>query len=368
MYAGLAHVEPFLRPVAGVPGSRYSRRVFPPHTPVGRIGEKTLLRHIRSRIKGGRGVVVGIGDDAAAVETGALSLITTDSLVEGVHFRRGRGPDALIGRKALSVNLSDVDAMGGVPRYATVSLCLPSEAPLAFVDGLYDGLLERARETGVEIVGGNLSRTYDAIVVDVALVGQAETIVRRNGARPGHVALVTGALGAAAMGLRLMGEGTRQGTDGGAPEGERERRCIAAQLDPAPPLGFGHAAARAGLAHAAIDLSDGLSGDLLNVCQESGVAAWVDAAAVPIDDAARSLEEERGGNPLDLALHGGEDYELLLAAPPDAVAGLRELAARLKLSLTEIGGFTEGAPALSLRSRTGETPLVPRSHEHFGTG
>jgi thiamine-monophosphate kinase len=335
--------------------------VFPPHTPVGRIGEKALLRHIRSRIKGGRGVVVGIGDDAAAVETGALSLITTDSLVEGVHFRRGWGTDALIGRKALSVNLSDIDAMGGVARYATVSLCLPSEAPLAFVDGLYDGLLERARETGVQIVGGNLSRTLDAIVVDVALVGQADTIVRRNGARPGHVALVTGTLGAAAMGLLLMEEGKRG-------EGEQQKRCIAAQLDPAPPLGFGHAAARAGLAHAAIDISDGLSGDLLNICQESRVAAWVDAAAVPIDDAVESLAQERGHDPLDLALHGGEDYQLLLAAPPDAVPPLRDLAARSKVALTVIGGFKEGDPAVTLRTSAGEGPLVPRSHEHFGGG
>jgi thiamine-monophosphate kinase len=336
--------------------------VFPPHTAVGRIGEKALLRRIRSRIKGGRGVVVGIGDDAAAVETGALSLITTDSLVEGVHFRRGSGPDALIGRKALSVNLSDIDAMGGVARYATVSLCLPPEAPLAFVDGLYDGLLERARETGVQIVGGNLSRTGDAIVVDVALIGRAETIVRRSGARPGHVALVTGTLGGAAMGLRLMEEGR-----GGAQD-ERERRCIAAQLDPAPPLGFGHAAARAGLAHAAIDLSDGLSGDLLNVCQESGVAAWVDAAAVPIDGGVKTLAEQRGANPLDLALHGGEDYQLLLAAPPEAVRRLRDLAARSNVALTVIGGFTEGEAALSLRTAAGETPLAARSHEHFGSG
>ena len=340
--------------------------MFLPQTPVGRIGEKALLRRIRSRIKGARGVLVGIGDDAAAVETGAVSLITTDSLVEGIHFRRGFGPDALIGRKALSVNLSDIDAMGGVARYATVSLCLPSEALLAFVDGLYDGLLERARETGVQIVGGNLSRTPDAIVVDVALLGQADTLVRRSGARPGHVALVTGSLGAAAMGVRLMEEGV--GRDGARVEDERERRCIAAQLDPAPPVGFGLAAGRAGLAHAAIDVSDGLSGDLLNVCQESGVAAWLDAGALPIDDAVKSLTQERGGDALELALHGGEDYQLLLAAPPEAVPGLRDLAARSKVALTAIGGFQEGEPALRLRTGAGDAALVPRSHEHFGSG
>jgi thiamine-monophosphate kinase len=340
--------------------------VLPPHTPIGRIGEKELLRHIRSRIGDGPGVVVGIGDDAAAVETGPLSLITTDSLVEGVHFRRGFGPDALIGRKALSVNLSDIDAMGGLARYATVSLCLPSDVLLAFVDGLYDGLLGRARETDVQIVGGNLSRSLDAIVVDVALVGQAGVLLRRSGARPGHVALVTGTLGAAALGLRLMEEG--QGQHGGPVEDERQRRCLAAQLDPAPPLGFGHAVAGAGLAEAAIDVSDGLSGDLLNVCHESGVAAWMDAAAIPIDDAVRSLAEAHGADALDLALHGGEDYQLLLAAPPDAVPSLRDLAARSHVALSVIGGFQAGEPALTLRTGAGEAPLVPRSHEHFGGG
>jgi thiamine-monophosphate kinase len=144
--------------------------------------------------------------------------------------------------------------------------------------------------------------------------------------------------------------------------------AASAQLDPAPPVGFGLAAARAGLAHAAIDVSDGLSGDLLSVCQESGVAAWVDAAAVPVDDAVQSLAPERGGNALDLALHGGEDYQLLLAAPPGAVAPLRDLAARSNVALTVIGGFTEGDAALSLRTTAGETPLASRSHEHFGGG
>jgi thiamine-monophosphate kinase len=154
----------------------------------------------------------------------------------------------------------------------------------------------------------------------------------------------------------------------GSVAGEREEWCLRAQLDPAPPLGFGAAAAEGAWAHAAIDLSDGLSGDLLNVCQESGVSAWVDAAAVPIDAAVKGLVEDRGGDPLALALHGGEDYQLLLAAPAEAVPRLRDLAARATIVLTVIGGFAEGEPAVSLRTRAGDTPLVPRSHEHFGGG
>ena len=341
-------------------------RVFPPHTPVGRIGEKALLRYIRSRVSHGRGVSIGIGDDAAAVETGPLTLMTTDSLVEGVHFRREWAPDTLLGRKALSVNLSDIDAMGGVPRYATVSLCLPADTPFAFVEGFYDGLLSRTAQTGVEIVGGNLSGTSGAIVVDITVLGHGQPLLRRSGALPGDVAMVTGRLGAAAMGVRLLGEGSRLATI--AEDDQAARRCLVAQLDPTPPLGFGNAVAREELAHAAIDLSDGLSGDLLAVCQESGVSAWVDGDTMPIDPGAAMLARDRGIDARDLALHGGEDYQLLLAASVEAVPRLRDLAAGMEIALTVVGGFAEGEPALSLLTAQGAVPLVPRSHEHFGGG
>src|SRR5262245_55714643 len=121
-----------------------------PETPVGDVGERALLAHLRARIPRGEGVALGVGDDAAAVQTGPLTLVTTDALLEGVHFRREWTPPRLLGRKALSVNLSDIAAMGGMPRYATVSLCLTPDLALSFVDGLYDGLLERAAEAGVE--------------------------------------------------------------------------------------------------------------------------------------------------------------------------------------------------------------------------
>src|SRR6185295_19615000 len=136
-----------------------------PQMSVGEIGERALIRHLRSRIPSGPGVIAGVGDDAAAVETGALTLVTTDVLVEGIHFKREWSPPRLLGRKALSVNLSDIAAMAGLARYATVSLCLPPSVPVGFVDGLYDGLLERAAETGVSLVGGNLCSTEDRIVV-----------------------------------------------------------------------------------------------------------------------------------------------------------------------------------------------------------
>src|SRR5258706_10561704 len=180
-----------------------------PETPIGDIGERELLRHLRSRIPAGPGVQVGIGDDAAAVETGPLTLVTTDSLVEGVHFWREWSPPRLLGRKALSVNLSDIAAMLGVPRHATVSLHLPAELTFAFVDGLYDGLLERAAQNGVNIVGGNVSRCDIGIVVEVTLLGQAKRVVRRAGALAGDLAVGPGTLGGAAEGLKLLAQGAR---------------------------------------------------------------------------------------------------------------------------------------------------------------
>lgn len=346
--------------------------MIPPETPLSEIGERELLRHIRSRIPLGPGVVVGVGDDAAAVETGPLTLVTADSLVEGVHFRREWTPPRLLGRKALTVNLSDIAAMAGVPRHATVSLCLPPETPMAFLDGLYDGLLERAAETGVNLVGGNLSPTGAAIVLDVVLLGVAVQPLLRSGARPGDLVVVTGALGAAAMGVSLLGRGARLDGNGDLEAAgpwpafaPAVAHCLRAQLDPRTPLAFASALAGQDLAHAGIDLSDGLSGDLVQVCQASAVGAWVDSAAVPVDAHAGGLERARGGDALRLALHGGEDYQLLMAVPPERLGALQDLAVIWDLPLAVLGEFTEGPAEVSLKTGGELRLLAASSHEHF---
>ena len=339
---------------------------------VGRMGERNLLRHLRERIPQGPGVVLGIGDDAAAVATGAVTLVTTDVLVEGVHFKREWAPPRLLGRKALSVNLSDIAAMGGGGQYATISLCLPRDLPVAFVDGLYDGLLERAAEAGVEIVGGNVAAA-PALVIDVTLLGSAEHIVRRRGAEPGDLVVVTGLLGAAAAGLRFLTRGARldaegqTAEDGGvSPFAARElRHCLRAQLDPAPPLSLGRALGEPGLVHAAMDLSDGLSGDLAWLCAESEVSAWIDASAMPVDPAAARLEKEGGDNGFSLALHGGEDYQLLLAVPPSSVDALKGVAAVWDVPLTVVGEFAPGPVGVSVKFGDHLRRLRPGAHDHF---
>lgn len=347
--------------------------MIPPETPISEIGERELLRRIRARLPQGVGVVVGAGDDAAALETGPLTLLTTDCLVEGVHFRREWSPARLLGRKALTVNLSDVAAMAGSPRHATVSLCLPGDLPLAFVDELYDGLLERAAEAGVALVGGNLSAIAGPVVIDVALLGKADRLLRRSGAQPGDLAVVTGTLGAAAAGLKLLFQGARLGPEGqlestgvwNAASAPAVLHCLRAQLDPTPPLAFARALAEHDLADAGMDVSDGLSGDLLELCRESGVSAWLDPSALPLDAHAVALERAQGGDPLALGLHGGEDYQQLLAVAKDRVDALRDVAAVWELPVSAIGEFTAGPPALWLKSGERLLPLLPASHEHF---
>jgi thiamine-monophosphate kinase len=340
---------------------------------VGQLGERALVRRLRDRIPAGDGVVVGVGDDAAAVESGALTLVTTDALVEGVHFRRDWGPASLLGRKALSINLSDIAAMAGSARYATVSLCLPADLPVAWLDELYDGLLERAAEVGVSLVGGNVSATPGPLSIDVTLIGQGDRLLRRAGAMAGDLVVVTGVLGGAAAGLKFLQEGARIGPDGEAeslgpasPDAASSlASCIRAQLDPTPPLAFARALAEHDLVHAAVDLSDGLSGDLLALCEESNVSALLDASTMPLDPCVQRLEREGGPDPFTAALHGGEDYQLLLAVPKDALDGLKDVAVVWDVPLTVVGEFTEGAPQVSMRFGDKTKKVRPKSHEHF---
>jgi thiamine-monophosphate kinase len=350
--------------------------VIDPKTRLDEVGERALLRYLRERIPSGAGVTIGVGDDAAAVESlGPHTLVTVDCLVEGTHFQRAWAPARLLGRKALSTSLSDVAAMGGIPRHATVSLCLPPDTPFGFVEGLYDGLLERAAETSVNLIGGNVSAAGSGVVIDVTLLGQAERLIRRSGAEPGDRILVTGKLGAAAAGLLLLGQGVRLDDDGAlASTGvwtESSRgpllRCLLAQLDPRPPIGFGRVLGESDIAHAAIDVSDGLAGDLLQMCEASGVRAWIDLAAVPVDPDAAVVARAGGRDATDLALNGGEEYQLLLAVPPDQVAAARELAVFWSVDLTDIGQFEGGEPLVSARTAEGERPLDAAGHDHFLT-
>jgi thiamine-monophosphate kinase len=321
------------------------------------------------------GVRVGIGDDCALLETPPVSLLTTDTLVEGVHFDLRLTPARLLGRKALSVNLSDIGAMSGVPRYALVNLCIPPSCPLAFFDGLYEGLIERAAEVGVAIVGGNLCATSGPIIMAVTLLGVGDRPILRKGVQIGDLVVITGGLGASAEGLRLLRDGVRLADDGmvidtgiWTPSSERPLgRCVRAHLDPTPPLSFARALSETPeMVHAMMDLSDGLSIDLMRLCAENGIGALIDPLAVPIDPAVAMIERARGGDPLPLALHGGEDYQLVLAVSPETIDAVREMAFVWDLPITVVGQFVVGAPVVSVQVGEWIEPLKPQGYDHFG--
>ncbi|HJZ66989.1 MAG TPA: thiamine-phosphate kinase, partial [Blastocatellia bacterium] len=254
--------------------------------------ESEIISRVRKRARVSDDVRLGIGDDAAVIKgAGGKDLIACcDLMVEGVHFRAEWTPPRLLGRKALAVNLSDVAAMGGVPRYAMMSVALPKKYSSEFIDQLFGGVFEFADACEVSIIGGDTSSSRDSLFIDVSVIGDCDTgrAVTRSGAKPGDAIYVTGCLGASALGLSLLESGYRleePGTDA-------KCRAISRHLNPEPQLKLGRAIGKAGLATAMIDISDGLSTDLQHLCEESGCGAVIDAGAIPIADCVKSVASE----------------------------------------------------------------------------
>jgi thiamine-monophosphate kinase len=347
---------------AGKPhlGRRYAGRVGEDARDLGEFG---LIDRLVARLGGpGDGVLVGPGDDAAAVRPRGTVLATADLLLEGRHFDFAFSSPADVGWKALAANVSDIAAMGGVPRYALVSLGAPASTPVATLEALYDGLAECARTFGVSVVGGDTVGS-EALVVSVAVLGDAGPagVVTRSGARAGDVVCVTGNVGGAAAGLKLLREA---GTD---PEASRllEKHPGLASLHrrPTPRVREGQAAASVG-ATAMIDVSDGLAADLGHICERSRLGVELRAASVPhaegVDDAARWA----GLEPDALALGGGDDYELLIAIPAVQVSALADAIA--PTNVTPIGELG-GTERVFVGSDGERRPLAGLGWDHFGS-
>jgi thiamine-monophosphate kinase len=314
------------------------------------------------------GVKLGPGDDAALVDFGAhLGVLTADMMVEGVHFERLTTSPRDLGYKALVTCVSDVAAMGGSPRYALVSLGLPFDVELPWIVELYGGLRDAAAEYAMSVVGGDTSRA-DAVVISVAVAGEVARngAVTRAGARPGDRIVVTGVLGAAAGGLRLAQAPPHDVAASASSDWGRE--LLAAHSRPIARVGEGQALAQAG-ATAMIDVSDGLALDLSRLCRESGVGAAIRLADLPVAPGLAGLRTTLPDvDPMELALHGGEDYELLAVLSPDAVASAAaKLGERFGTPLTEIGEIRL-APGLFITGADGtEQPLEPRGWDHFAS-
>jgi len=318
------------------------------------LRERELVSSIRKEFSGRRrGLILGIGDDAAVVTgTGKPCLLTTDLLIENVHFIASLHPPYYLGRKSLNVNLSDIAAMGGKPRFAMLGLALRKGIEKPWVQGFFRGLREAAEEAGVALIGGDVS-AGQRIVISFTILGEAGRFIRRSGARPGDSIFVSGFLGDAAAGLNLLRRGYRLGKK------EQADPLLRAFLDPIPQLALGQALARLDGAISMIDTSDGLSTDLTHLCEESGTGAEIELQKLPLSPAIRAFEDR----PERLALHGGEDYQLLFTVSPEKVAGLAALKRRFVLH--EIGRMTRGKGIVVVSPEGKKRALEPRGYEHL---
>lgn len=327
------------------------------------LGEFELIRRffMRDAKAGGScaesGVILGIGDDAAvlAMPPGAELIAAVDTIVAGRHFPRGTDARS-IGHRALAVNLSDLAAMGATPAWATLALTMPS-ADAAWLTRFSAGLLDLADEYGVALVGGDT--TEGPLTVSVQVLGHVPRgmALRRGGARAGDLLAVTGTLGDAGAGLAFTAAPPAVKSGPASPD----VAALVRRFDyPTPRVRFGLAAR--GIASAAMDLSDGLLGDLPKLAQASGLAAHVTVQRLPLSDAMRaavSLSQAR-----EWALAAGDDYELLLAVPPARFADLETAASRLDLRLTAVGELHDGSGVTwSLDGR--DFRPVARGYEHF---
>ncbi len=296
-------------------------------------------------------ILTGIGDDCAVlrVRSGHELLVTTDFSLEGIHFRREWHPAESVGHRCLARGLSDIAAMGGEPVAAFLSLALPRELPQAWVRQFFRGLMGLAEKYGVTLAGGDTAQSPDGILGDIIVVGSVPRgrAVLRSGARPGDRIFVSGALGGSAAAVqRMMATSKKVGA-----------REYARHFYPEPRIAIGRMLREKKLVSAMIDTSDGLSTDLAHLCEESGVGAEINAAAIP---------RARVGKPehevdFDLALHGGEDYELLFTAPP----GKRVPAEIGGIALTQIGLISKSPKILLVNDRGIFHKFHPQGWEHF---
>ncbi len=254
----------------------------------------------------------GIGDDCAVLAEAGWDktlLVTTDTMIEGIHFTdQTLSPEAL-GWKALAVNISDIAAMGGTPRTAFLSIGIKPETEVSFLESFMAGFNTLAEKTGIALAGGDTVESPTSAIITITLLGDClpEHVVYRSGARVGDDLWVTGPLGDAAAGLFLL-----QNKQAPPPSGYES--LVRAHQEPMPPLDVGKALGESGLAHAMIDISDGIAKDLGHICEQSGTGALLQATSIPMSDKLQRLAAEVEKSPLDWALHGGEDYELLFTA------------------------------------------------------
>lgn len=323
--------------------------------------EKEILDWLRARFahRRARGLVVGIGDDAAvlAPRPGYEYTVTTDLFLEDVHFRHQWMGAREVGYKALACALSDLAAMGATPRFAFLSVAVPRKLKGRWIEDFFLGVGDLARKFDVALAGGDLGRTPDRVVADVVGIGEVERgrALRRSGAKPDDAVFLTGRLGLARAGLEvLLRRGAKRGW---------LRAAIRAHLKPSPRCSIGRYLVSKAIATAAIDISDGLSTDLNHICEESRVGARIDANKIPLPAISAALRDRLGLDLLTLALEGGEDYELLFTVP--RVKADRVAKKILGVPVARIGVITRRREVVLVAPSGREVAMRPLGFDHF---
>jgi thiamine-monophosphate kinase len=320
------------------------------------LGEFGLIDRIARQVYNAPSVVLGIGDDAAALlpAPGTLTLVTSDMLLEGVHFDLSFTDPQSLGRKSLSVNLSDLAAMGAQPRQFLLSIALPTGLSLDIIDGFMTGVLEQAERFGATLVGGDTCASLSGLVISITAMGEQvpQRVVKRSGARAGDLVCVTGTLGDSAAGLQALRKGVREGF------------LVSRHLDPQPRVAVGVALAEAGVVSAMIDVSDGVLGDLGHICELSGVGARLQLGQLPLSEEYRA--SCTGDDPYGLALSGGEDYELLFCVPEANRGEAAQLVESLGVPFTVIGEVVAGGGIELVLPGGGSYTPKGRGFDHFG--
>ncbi len=312
------------------------------------VGEFGLIARLKERLgaDAGEGIVIGIGDDAAAIrqQPGDLTLLSTDMLLEGVHFDLTYFDFYRVGWRAAAANLSDIAAMGGIPQYLLVSIALPHETSLHSVEEIYRGALDLAGKHGTRIIGGDTTRSPGGLIVCVTAIGRTgEAVVRkRSAAEPGDRLFVTGAPGSAHAGMQILRSGKK-------PEPPNHAELAAKHLQPEPRVKEALFLVSNFPVHAMIDVSDGLASETHHLCRESGTGArvWPDRFVWAQEFA--TVADGRGESPEEYVLHGGEDFELLFTAPVSVEPDLqKELQLRFGTPCTCVGEIVEEKEGLGL--------------------
>lgn len=342
----------------------------PRQRPLSSLGEFGLIERLARRFGsvGGPTIVRGIGDDAAVVRSvpGRHLLASTDMLVEDVHFDLRYASLFDVGYRAAAANLSDIAAMGGFPEYVLMALAIPQVHTTHDIDQLYRGFMALCGKYHVRLIGGDTSSSPQGICLAVSILGHVapHSTLRRDGAKVGDQLYLSGTVGDSLAGLLLI-MGSEDRFDRSLAD-RASRHLIKRHLRPTPRLELAQLLAARHLASAAIDISDGLSSDLGHLCRNSKVGAVIHADALPISSACRSFALAAGKNPVELALQGGEDFELLFTVPQQARPSLDRLIQRHRLPLTRIGTIQDARQGLRVKFKDGSHRQMPKSgFDHF---